>query len=526
MNEPRDPGFAVGVPRASMGGRQRSPVLRAGALAGCYFLLASVVQCAVGPDFRAPDAEAPARWNEKAQSATGPEVELARWWEHLRDPRLNQLLELAVKYNPSLAEAHERLVAARARAGISEAAFLPKVDATASARTSSSRDTYAKRESAADLLSKDAREVLEDELSRREARAVQSSKLYRAGLDASWELDVFGRVRRSVEAARADLGAAGEDHADVLTSLLAEVALNYVQVLTFQERVRIAEENLKRQREAAQLVEWRHQAGLAGQLELEQARLNVQLTVASLPVLRQGVETSVHSLSVLTGRPIGELQMLFTPGEASPPSGLLTPSARIVWGVPADTLRRRPDVRRAERNLHAATARIGVAKADRYPTFSIPGSIGLEALTADEFRSGNVRQASIGLGFRWSLFDGGAIARNIEVQTSLQRQALLRYRAAVLSALREVESGMVTYRFQEERRRELERAETSARTAAELSVKEYEAGLVDFETVLAAQQRLLSVQNDLASARADLVITLIRLYKALGGGWKPPERSG
>lgn len=470
----------------------------------------------VGPDYEPPAPNVPGSYRSRLTvSEKQSPVDLARWWEHLHDERLSQLLELAVQDNFSLQEGRERLIAARARLGIARAAWFPSVRAGASRTSTLRKDTYRPKENPTALAFKSTGQIIADELERRQSVGVKSTNLYSAGFDAGWELDIFGRTRRSVETARADLDSVHEDYNDLLVSLLAEVAVNYVRVVSYKEQLRIAEENLKRQAEAAQLVEWRHKAGLVGQLDLEQARLSMQTTRASLPNLRAGLQTSLNSLAFLVGKQVGEIDDQF-----AVPLQLPTPSTNLVIGIPADTIRRRPDVRRAERELAAQTARIGIATADLYPTFTIPGSVGIEALSGDQFRSGNARSASIGLGFNWTLFDGGAIRRNIEVQDSLRKQLLIRYRSTVLAALVEVENSMVSYTLQDERVRALIAAEKSARAAADLSIKEYQAGLTNFETVISAQQRLLSIQTDLNTARTELVTTTISLYKALGGGWK------
>lgn len=470
----------------------------------------------VGPDYKPPIPDVPESYHYRltADEKQSP-VDLARWWEHLHDDRLSRLIELAIQHNFSVQEGRERLIAARARLGIVRAAWFPSVRASAARTGTVGKDTYRPKENPAALAFKSNEQIIADELERRQSVGVQSTNLYSAGFDAGWELDIFGRTRRSVEAARADLDSVHEDYNDLLISLLAEVAINYVRVVSYKEQLRIAEENLKRQEEAAQLVEWRHKAGLVGQLDLEQARLNMQATRASLPGLRAGLQTSLNNLAFLAGKGVGELD-----AEFAAPITLPAPSTNLVIGIPADTIRRRPDVRRAERELAAQTARIGIATADLYPTFTIPGSVGIEALSSDQFRSGNARSGSIGLGFNWTIFDGGAIRRNIEVQSSLRKQLFIRYRSTVLAALVEVENNMVSYTLQNERIDALIAAEKSARAAADLSVKEYEAGLTNFETVISAQQRLLSIQTELNTARTELITTTISLYKALGGGWE------
>ena len=317
-----------------------------------------------------------------------------------------------------------------------------------------------------------------------------------------------------MEAAEANLQASREGLRDVLVSLVSEVALNYVEARTYQARLAVAEANLKAQQETCELTRWRYEAGLSDELALEQARYNLESTRSQIPTLRSGLEETKNRLAVLLGERPGMIHKELEERKPIPVTPL-----EVAVGVPADTLRRRPDIRKAERELAAQTARIGVATADLYPRFTLKGSIGLEALSPGNLISYGSRASSIGPRVTWAVFDAGAIRKNIEVQSALQEQALIQYETAVLSALEEVENALVAYANEQVRRQSLLEASQAAQRAAKLARDKYAAGLIDFQVVLDAERSLLSLQSQMAESDGKVTSNLIALYKALGGGW-------
>ncbi len=332
--------------------------------------------------------------------------------------------------NRDLKKAEARVREARARRGLSRAGLYPTLDATGSVTRS--------RGSA-------------------ETGAATTSDLFSAGLDASWEIDLFGGVRRSVEAAEADLQAAGEDLHDTLVSLLAEVALNYVDLRTGQARLAVTETSLKSQEETHRLALWRSQAGLGDELAVQQARYNLENTRAQIPTLRTAISEAQNRLAVLLGEAPGAVH-----AELEAPGPIPSVPPEVAVGVPADLLRQRPDVRRAERQLAAQTARIGVAAAELYPKLKLSGAIGLQALSfGGLFSSGNATSSGSS-GVTWRIFDAGAIRRNIEVQSALQEQSLIAYESAVLVALEEAENAIAAYAQEQRRRQSLGEAARSA----------------------------------------------------------------
>jgi multidrug efflux system outer membrane protein len=457
----------------------------------CLALLFLGGCAAVGPDYVPPEKQISSQWHTPLKGGLADEpidrAALSQWWRTLNDPVLSKLMEQAVTGNLDLKEARARVREARAKRGIEEAGLFPYVDASGKITRSKGSE---------------------------ETGAGTNRTLYAAGFDAGWEVDIFGGIRRSVEAADADLEASQASLRDVLVTLTAEVALNYVEMRAYQTRLAVAEANLKAQEETQQLTRWRYQAGLSDALSVEQARYNMENTRSQVPTLRSGLDESRNRIAVLLGKEPGELHKELGSSEPIP----VTPM-RVAVGIPAECIRRRPDIRQAERELAGQTARIGVATAELYPKFSLLGSIGLEALSLGGFASSDGFTYSIGPTFSWRLFDAGAIRQSIKVQTALQEQALTRYESAILTALEEVENSLKAYAEEQNRRAALQQASEAAQQAVKLAQNKYEAGIIDFNEVLDAQRSLLSFEDQLAQSEGTVTANLITLYKALGGGW-------
>jgi len=451
------------------------------------FLLANMSGCAaVGPDYVPVEIKAADAWNSGlagglTDKAISPAT-LAAWWKILDDPVLSSLMDRAVAGNLDLEQARARVRESRARSGISRAAVFPVIDATGAVTRSRSGGS--------------------------------ETDLYAAGFDAGWELDLFGGLQRSIEASDADLHASAEGCNNVLVSLLAEVALNYVDTRTYQARLVIAQANVEAQQETCGLIQWRVQAGLSDELALQQARYNLENTRSQIPTLRTGLEETLNRLAVLLGQPPGAIHAELKDRKSIPVTPL-----EVAVGVPADTLRHRPDIRMAERELAAQTARVGGATADLYPKFSLTGTIGLESLSITDFIDAASQIWRIGPGFSWNIFDAGSIRQNIQVQSALQEQALIQYESTVLDAMEEVENALVAYAQEQQRRKSLKAGKNAARLAAQLATAQYQAGFVDFSNVLDAQRMLLSFEDNLALSDGMVTSNLVRLYKALGGGW-------
>ncbi len=444
-----------------------------------------------GPDYVRPDASVAPAWHASAGNGlvmgAADQQELASWWASLNDPVLSGLMKRAAEGNLDLKKARARIREARARRGLAQTDAFPTLDATGGITRSRSTET---------------------------AGARSNDTLFAAGFDAAWELDIFGGVRRSVEAADAALDYSREDWRDVLVSLLAETALNYIDVRTYQARIAVAEANLVSQQETWQLTVWRNEAGLSDDLAVQQARYNMENTRAQIPALRSSLESSFNRLAVLLGEQPGRIQ-----NELAKATPVPVIPEKVAAGVPADCVRRRPDIRKAERNLAAQTAKIGVAAADLYPKFKLSGSIGLQSTNAGDFFTAGSGWYSFGPSVSWRIFDAGAVRRNIDIQTALQEQYFLAWQSAVLGALEEAENALTALAEEQKRRKALAAATLAAREASTFARQKYEAGLADFSNVLEAERSVLSFQDQLTQSDGTITANLVRLYKALGGGW-------
>ena len=458
-------------------------------------LVAIGVGCTVGRDYRPPQVQVPAIWSEAEQKgATTAPVEITQWWATFNDPVLTSLIDRAVRSNHDLRVAEWRIREARASRGVTAAAAWPTADV--SADYSRSR------------ASENAPNVAP-------ISAGKATDLFQIGFDAGWEIDVFGGVRRAVEAADADIAASEENRRDVLLTLLAEVARNYVEVRGFQRRLAIAGKNITSQQETLELTRIRLEAGLISELDVAQAEAILATTQSQVPTLDSALKQAVHRLGVLLGQDPGALLPELS-NEAPIPG--IPPEVPV--GLPSDLLRRRPDVRRAERELAGATARVGVATADLFPRFSLTGAFGLQSVSIADLALWPSRVWSIGPTVRWPIFDAGRIRASIRVQDAREQQSLAQYEKAVLTSLEDVENALVAYGREQIRRRSLAQAVEANRLAADLANERYTQGLVDFLNVLESQRQLYTSEDQLVQSERGIVVNLVALYKALGGGWE------
>lgn len=466
-----------------------------GFFAGMLGLLLLSSCIAVGPDYAPPDIKTPDDWRSGQDPALVPDQSVTvDWWATFEDPLLDQYIEQAGQNNLDIRQAVSRIREARASLGAARGAWWPEANAKGSAirQRSSENGMY--------------------------STGGKTETLYNTGLDASWEIDLFGRIRRSVEAAQADYQASEEDRRDVLISVFAEVARTYFDIRTYQARLAAAQGNIESQQQVLKLTRSRFRNGLATGLDVAQAEQVLAASQAEIPPLQVGLTRSVNTLAVLLGQAPGSLSE-----QLEKPAPIPVPPARVAVGVPADLLRQRPDIRRAERQLAAQTARIGVATADLYPSLSLSGTFAFEAIDAGDLLKGSSRAFGFGPTLRWMLFDGGRIRAQIAVQDAKTEQALLSYEQSVLEALNEVENALSQYLNQRNRLSALERSVQAAQRSLKLATRLYRDGLVDFQNVLDAQRSLFDNENQLAAARGDTSIYLVQLYKTLGGGWNPAD---
>jgi len=463
----------------------------------CSALLAG---CAVGPNYQPPKASVSAQWSSPlAGGETNGPTDLASWWKNFGDTNLDSLIAMAVQSNLTLriAEAHVR--ESRAERDVAAGSLWPSVGSSGS---------YSRNRYGANSFPPLPTGVPLD------------FNLYNAGFDAAWELDIFGGTRRTVEAASAEIGAAVYGQRDVLVSLLAEVARNYIKARGYQQRLAITRQNIQVQQEILNLTSNRFQNGLSSDLDVQQATALLTATEAEVPSLETGFDQSIHHLAVLLGQPPGALMNEMSVENPIP----LTPP-QVPVGLPSDLLQRRPDVQRSERELAAATARIGVAKADLFPKFSLTGIAGLESISAGNWFDYASRYWSAGPTVQWEIFEAGSIRANIRVQNARQEQALDSYQQTVLVALEDVENALTAYAREQTRRESLSQSEQANEQALELSTQLYNNGLVDFLGVLDSERSLYAAQDALVQSDQAISLNLVQLYKALGGGWQNETNS-
>jgi NodT family efflux transporter outer membrane factor (OMF) lipoprotein len=451
--------------------------------------------CTSGPNFKPPDQPAPSGWNERGPGAAtgslasplvdGP-ADISRWWRTLNDPTLADLITRAYSQNLNLAQAQARVRQARASRIIAASGGQPNLDlsARASRQRSNSRSGGI------------------------------TSNNFQVGADASWEIDVFGRIERTVEAADADVRASISDLNAVLVSLSGEVGTTYADLRGSQSQLDITNRNLALQLDTLALTRERAEAGFVSQLDVANAQAQVATTQSQIPTIQASINSSIYALSVLIGAEPAELYTQLV--SAAP---LPSVPSQVAVGIPSEVLKRRPDVQRAEESLHAATARIGVAVADRYPKFTIGASAGL---SSDRFESlGNLanRFWSLSPGISWSLLNGDRVQGNIDLAKARLEEADAAYRQSILLALQDVETAMANFTRQQQRRELLAQAVEANRLALDLALERYQVGKTDFLSVLTAQGQLLSSEQSLSQANTSVLSNLITLYKALGGGW-------
>ncbi|TAH35527.1 MAG: efflux transporter outer membrane subunit [Planctomycetota bacterium] len=476
----------------------RRAATRPGSLAATAALLLSFSCTTVGPDYAPPAAAVAAGWREQADPALAPEPpDLNAWWLYLEDPVLNGLIERALRQGLDLREALARVHEARALRGVAAADRFPTLDAVLS---------YERRgESENTTL----------------GQFLPDSGLYTAGFDAAWEIDLWGRVRRSVEAADADLEAGIEDTRDVAVTVAAETARNYIELRGFQKRLAIARSNVGLQEQTLALVAARYESGLVGERDVAQAASNLESTRARVPALEVGLRAAENRLAVLLALAPGALA-----AELAETRPIPVPPLELAVGVPADLLRRRADVRRAERVLAAETARVGVAEGDLYPRLSLIGSLGLQSEDLSDLAHSGSEFFHFGPSLRWNLFDRERLHGRVEAQDARREQALLRWERAVLTALEEAENAMTAFLREQLRRRSLRAASDQARLAVDLSQSQYTEGITDFQAVLDSERALAQLEDDLAQSDAAIATSAVALYKALGGGWEHMHGSG
>ena len=450
-------------------------------------LLAS---CGADHGLRRQPMAVPAAWkNAGAFPQAAPAKDLDRWWGRFGDATLNKLIATALKDSPDISAASARIREARAVRDATAAGLFPAVDAGVSSLwRSTNRDP---------------------------GRQVTGTS-YAANLSASWEVDLFGRTRSTVQAASANLGVAEENLNSVHAALAAEIAITYTSLRANQARLDVLQRNVVTRQETAQLATWRQQAGEADALESSQTQSSLEAARAAIPVLEQAIAQGRNQLALLAGRQPGAFDAMLVGGK-----GIPQPPASLAIGIPADVLRQRPDVRLAGYQVLAAAATTRAAEAARYPSLNLAGSLGIDTVNARDFFDPETAAANLATNITSPVFDAGRIRAGIEAASAAEQQAIDNYRSVVLTALADTENALIACRRSTESLATLEKATALAREADELARQRYQAGEIDFLEVLNSQRTVLALEESLLSTRGDRTTAFIRLYQALGGGWSP-----
>ncbi len=448
----------------------------------------------IGPDYRRPEPPVSQDWLAQDGGIARPSEPIGPWWETFGDPRLSELVAEAFEGNPTLQAAGVRVIEAQARRGIAIGTLFPQTQNAVAAfsHTVASKNT----------------EIVPPE---------RGFNDFLAGFDVAWEVDLWGKFRRGIESADADVLAAVADYDDVLVSLLAEVAANYIGIRTAQAQLGVARENADIQRKSYGIASKRAQEGAVTEVDPAQSATLLYATEAQIPVFEASIDAQAATLSTLLGVPPKRVEEII----GAEPGPIPVPPETIAIGIPADLLRRRPDVRRTERQVASQSAQIGIAKADLFPHFSLVGSVGLDAERAAEFFEGRSFTAFAGPSVSWAILNYGRITNNVRVQDAKFQELVNTYTSTVLAAQSDVESAIAQHRGAIGATRSLRQSVAAARKVVDLVGQQYGEGAVDFTTVLLAQQFLVNQENLLVASEGQQAITLVTLYKAIGGGWEP-----
>ncbi|MCL4500958.1 MAG: efflux transporter outer membrane subunit [Deltaproteobacteria bacterium] len=473
-----------------------------GILLVALFLASGCVK--VGPDFVKPEADSMPRWLEASgyKQVTTKADDYRDWWRSFNDPVLDKLIGNAYQQNLTLRIAGVRVLAARAQLGIAVGELYPQ--------------------------SQQAKGSLQKErLSETSPLVAPGSPVNfwasQVGVSANWEIDFWGKFRRAVESADASLMAAVADYDNALVSLTGDVANTYISLRTLEKRLVIARQNVEIQKRSLQIATARWKGGTTSKRDVEQAQTVLDGTEASIPTLEAQWRQAQNALSVLMGMPPTDLKEFLGKKSEIP-----SPPLQVAVGIPADLLRRRPDIRSAEYRAAAQSAQIGVAKANLYPAFSLSGTFGLQAADVPPFVLSNMfdwrsRTGTFGPAFQWNLFNYGQITNQVRFQDARLQELLITYQNTVLQAQQEVENALIGFLKAQQRAQKLVGATNAAQRSVDLATLQYRQGITDFTTVLTAEQNLLIYQDSLASTLGDISSNLVAMYRAMGGGWQLRE---
>ena len=446
-----------------------------------------VTSCtAIGPDYEQPAVTTQTEWTEAESPLVDASATLdPRWWQvAFADPVLDELVEMALENNLSLRSAGLRVLQSQQQLAIAIGSQYPQ------------------------------QQQISGSAEREQENGTRINN-YNVGFNLTWEIDFWGRFRRQIESASAELDASVASYDEAMVSLVAQVAQSYVLLRTFQDRLAIAHTNIKLQAESLRIAQAKLDAGDASELDVDQATSLLYSTRATVPALEISLQQTKNALALLLGE---------TPQQFNPLAGTIgaipTTTPSIALGMPQDLIRQRPDIRNAESQLAAQSAQIGFAKTELYPSFSIGGSIGTDAMETDDLFSNEGEAWSIFGGFQWNVLNYGRLQSNVRLQDALFQQLLVDYQFTVLQAQVDVENSIVAYLKTYQQVKEYRRAETAAQLAVDVSTAQYQDGLVDFNTVITNLNALATQQDLLASSRGEVATNLVQVYRSLGGGWQ------
>ena len=454
----------------------------------------------LGPDFARPDTPEPAEWSGDDNDTLGSESpEKPEWWQVFNDPVMDAIVDKVYQQNLSLQIAGLRILEARAQLGIAVGSQYPQLQQAGGSAT----------KNRASENSPNYSPVID-----------KTFMDYQAGFDAAWEIDFWGRFQRGIEAADANLSASVADYNNALVSLSAEAARTYVIIRTLEERLLISQENIKLQEESLRIANVRFTNGATTELDVQQAVSNLSETRAQVPALRQALRQAKNSLSTLLGMPPSDLSDIL-----GGPGAIPVAATHIAVGVPAELLRRRPDVQFAEMQAASQSALVGVARTELFPRFSLIGSIGYATSDTNSSSAGDLFDSDsltyfAGPTFQWNILNYGRLKNNVRVQDARYQQAIVNYQNTVLTAYQEVEDAMVAFIQSQQESQFLKEAATASKKSTEIANIQYREGAVDFQRVIDSERTLVLQQDRWTNTRGDVALNLIAMYKALGGGWE------
>ncbi len=449
----------------------------------------------VGPNYQPPPAPVAKNWidaNDVRVRQQGDD--LSKWWAVFHDPVLDSLVCYAYGQNLSLRAAGCRVLEARAQMMIDVGNLFPQTQSMTGDHTNNG-------------ISRETANPLSSGLKRWYGQ-------WDYGFNLSWEIDFWGRFRRAIESDSATLDASVENYDDVLVTLLGDVATNYVNYRTAEQRIKYARENVALQRKTLQIVEGQQKAGIVGELDVDQARSTLEQTEAGIPELEIAQRQAANQLCILLGLPPQDLQVRLGPGS------IPTAPPEVVVGIPADLLRRRPDVRSAERQAAAQSAQIGIAEAEFYPHIAINGTLGVSAQDFKNLFRQRALEGSVGPSFQWNILNYGRLVNNVRLQDARFRELVFNYQSTALNAAQDVENGLVTFLRAQQRTRSQAASVADAKRAVDIVVAQYAQGVTDLTRVTLLQQNLVGLEDTLAQAQGEIATGLVQVYRALGGGWQ------